>query len=319
MPTQKAITRPIIVLMLAALLLAACSPMAAPAPEPREVFMESAAPAAVAESAAGQSANIFASNDTAQTIERLVIKNASLSLVVNDPPESMNRISALAEELGGFVVSANLFHMTLDSGQEVPQASIAIRVPAEKLSQALDRIRAESDREPQREEVNSQDVTKDYTDQQSRLRNLEAAEAQLTEIMGSATRTEDVLAVYNQLVQVREQIEITKGQIKYYEESAALSLISVELVANEAIQPLTIGGWEPVGVAKDAIQALINGLEFLVNAAIWVVLFVLPVLLVFYVLFILPLTLFIRMLRRRRARSRQAAPPPPHAPPASKT
>jgi len=316
MPTNNTITRSFIFILLAALLLSGCASMASPQSQSREFTSEGAASPPMEEAAYDQTAgNVFSSGNTAQAAERLVIKNASISLVVDDPSASMNRISALAEELGGFVVSANLFHTQLDSGLEVPQATITIRVPAESLNPALERIRAESDREPEREDVNSQDVTDDYTDQQSRLRNLEAAEAQLTEIMGSATRTEDVLAVYNQLVQVREQIEVIKGQIKYFEESAAMSLISAELIANEAAKPLTIGSWQPAGVAKEAIQALINGLKFLVNAAIWVVLFVLPVLLVFYVLFILPLTLFIRMLRRRRSRSKQTPPPPPAAAP----
>jgi hypothetical protein len=79
--------------------------------------------------------------------------------------------------------------------------------------------------------------------------------------MGSANRTEDVLNVYNQLTQVREQIEVTKGQIQYYEQSAALSSISVELVPDASVQPLTIAGWEPGGVAKEALQALITGLK----------------------------------------------------------
>ena len=284
MHPKYALTRSFTVILLIALLLTACSAAGSPDASSREIFPEEGASPPVAGPAADSfGGNAFSTGSTtAQAAERLVIKNANISLVVDDPSASMNCISALADELGGFVVSANLFHRTLDSGLEVPQATITIRVPAESLNAALERIRSESEREPVREEVSSQDVTGDYTDLQSRLRNLEAAESQLAEIMGSATRTEDVLNVYNQLVQVREQIEVIKGQIKYYEESAALSAISVELVANEAAKPLTIGSWQPVGVAKEAIQALINGLKFLVNAAIWVVLLIIPMLLVFY-------------------------------------
>lgn len=236
-----------------------------------------------------------------EQIERIVIKNATLTIVVDDPSASMDRISALAEEMGGFVVNANLYQSFLESGVEVPRASITIRVPAERLDEALQRIESESDRPPQNKNISSQDVTSDYTDLQSRLRNLEDAEAQLREIMASATKTEDVLQVYNQLVQVREQIEVIKGQIQYYEESAALSSVSVDLLANEAVQPITIGGWEPVGVAKNAIEALIRALRFIAYAAIWLVIFVLPSLLVLYLIIILPLSLLWRAWRRRRA------------------
>lgn len=248
--------------------------------------------------------------------KRLVIKNARLTIVVNDPAKSLEVISKMADELGGFVVTANLNHTQLSSGTEVPHGSITIRIPAEKLNEALDRIEAESDQPPQDKTIESQDVTREYTDLQSRLRNLEDAEEQLRKIMDNAFNTEDVLSVYNQLVQVREQIEVIKGQIQYYDEASALSAISVELVANAAMQPLKIGGWQPVGVMKDAVQALLNALKFVVNAFIWIVIFVIPILLVIYLIFVLPLRAVIRFIRKRRPKQKTTAPAqmPPQEP-----
>ncbi|MBN2550332.1 MAG: DUF4349 domain-containing protein [Anaerolineales bacterium] len=245
-----------------------------------------------------------------QAIQRIVIKNASLSLAVDNPAESAATIARMADELGGYVVAVNVYQQELDSGAKVPRASLTIRVPAEKLNDALDSIKKESEQDPISENVNSQDVTSEYTDLQSRLRNLEATEVQLTKILEKAEKTEDVLSVYNQLVQYREQIEVTKGQIKYYEESAALSSVSVELMANEAVQPLTIGGWQPAGVAKDAVQTLINTLKFLANLLIWVVIYLLPVLLVLYVIFVLPISLLVRAWKKRRKINKKPAPPP---------
>jgi hypothetical protein len=299
----------ILVVAIAALILTSCAsamqqPQSLPEMAPgvegdRTGIAQSMESPAVYDSGAG--------GELAQTgADRLVIKNADLSLVVTDPAESMNRISALAEELGGFVVTANLYQQQLESGVEVPRADITIRVPADRLNEALKRIRGESDQLPRSETLNSQDVTKEYTDLQSRLRNLEEAESQLQDIMDSATKTEDVLAVYNQLVQTREQIEVIKGQIQYYEQSAALSAISTSLVADEAVKPLTIGGWQPGGVAKRAIQSLISAFKYIVNAAIWVILFVLPVLLLLFVIFVLPAYLIVRILRRRRKAQKQA-------------
>jgi hypothetical protein len=193
----------------------------------------------------------------------------------------------------------------LSDGQEVPRGSITIRVPADRLDEALTRIESESDRLPISKNINSQDVTRDYTDLQSRLKNLEATEAQLMEIMASANKTEDVLNVFDQLTRVREQIEVIKGQIKYYEESARLSAISVELVPNEVIQPITIGGWQPVGVIKDAIQSLIIALQGLFYVAIRIILYILPIMLII----VLPLYFIVRGLvawRRRRKQKREA-------------
>jgi hypothetical protein len=312
--------RLVVVLVLGVTMLSACASAASPYPggSYAESMSKSAAPpapmeapaAAMQESGYGGGGNSFAGSATTpqQAVERIVIKNADMTLVVSDPPGSMDRISKLAEEMGGFVVSADLSEYTLDNGVKVPQASITIRVPAEKLDQALNSIRAESDRLPISEKITSQDVTSEYTDLQSRLRNLEAAEQQLTKIMEQATKTEDVLSVYNQLVQVREQIEVIKGQIKYYEESAALSSVAVNLTAKEAAQPLTIGEWQPSGIVLDALQALIDALKGITKAVIWIVIFVLPVLTILFIIFVLPFILLIVFWRRRRARRKAAQP-----------
>jgi hypothetical protein len=246
--------------------------------------------------AEAEAANSF--NAPSPVQQRIVIMNAELSIVAADPLATMDAIVELAEERGGFVVSSNMYQMQLDSGLEVPRASITIRVPAEDLNDSIAEIE-ELATQVQSKNVSGQDITREYTDLQSRLRNLEAAEKQLTNIMDSATKTEDVLSIYNQLTRVREEIEVIKGQIKYYEESAALSAISVNITADAAVQPLTIGGWQPVGVAKDAIQALINVLKFFGNALIYIVLLLLPILIILAIPVVI-LLYFIRFLSRQR-------------------
>ena len=231
-----------------------------------------------------------------QSVDRLVSQNADNSVVVDDPSMAMEALSALADEMGGFVVHSNVYQTTTAGGLEVPSASITIRVPSERLQEALDAIEGQAVRVVSQSQ-SGQDVTSQYTDLQSRLRNLEDAEALLREIMEAAEDTEDVLNAFYQLNSITEQIEVLKGQIQYYEESAALSAISVQLIASAADQPITIGGWEPVGVAKDAIQALVNALQGLVNALIWLVLYALPVALVIGI----PLWFIFRALRRRWA------------------
>jgi Domain of unknown function (DUF4349) len=169
---------------LLALLLGACS-SAASTPGPNPSFTgktaSDQAPAAPAESrSAGQVSNALGSSVPQQSIQRIVIVNASLSVVVSNPEQSMDRIRQMASDMGGYVVSANLYQTTLDNGGQAPQATIKIRVPAERLNEALDKIKGESNRPPLSESQDSQDVTSDYTDLQSRLRNLQNTEQQLT-------------------------------------------------------------------------------------------------------------------------------------------
>lgn len=252
--------------------------------------------------------NSYALNQTTASVDRLVIKNATLSIAVNDPLKSKDTISHMAETMGGFVVSANTYQQPLSNGVKVPQVSMTIRVPAERLNEALSTIKAETDQPIISENESSQDVTAEYTDLNSRLTNLQAAERQLQEIMASATKTEDVLAVYSQLVSVREQIELIKGQMKYYEQSAVLSSISVELIANAAVQPITTAGWQPAGVAKQALQKLINTMQSLASFGIRLAILYIPVLLVIFGPIALIVWGIVSLVRRGR-RSRKAPTP----------
>lgn len=234
----------------------------------------------------------------AQPAERIVIRNANLSIVVEDPTQSIEVISQMANAMGGFVVYSNVYKTMTSSGMEVPNANITIRVPAEKLEEALDDIKAlvkDPKIDIQNEDISGQDVTSEVTDLESRLRNLKAAETQLLEIMENATESEDVIAIFRELTNVRGEIELIEGQLKYYRESARLSAISVFLQAKAAIEPITIGRWQPGVEAQRALQALVEGGKYIVNALIWLVLFAVPILAVV----VLPIYLIVRAVRKR--------------------
>lgn len=216
-------------------------------------------------------------NSAQQPAERLVIENADLAIVVEDPKAKMQEVNDLAREFGGFVVSSNLYQSYSPTGKEVPEATIVIRVPAERLDEALESIK-EGAIEIDYENRSGQDVTNIYVDLQAQLKAKQAAEAKLLEIMDEATRAEDVLAIYLQVQQVQTEIEQLKGQIKYYEESAALSSISVRLIAEAGTQAIEVGPWKPEGAAKEAIQDLIFFFQNFVEFLIRFVLYTLPAL-----------------------------------------
>ncbi|HBD10239.1 MAG TPA: hypothetical protein DCZ69_18470 [Syntrophobacteraceae bacterium] len=245
--------------------------------------------------------NTGGGNVDAAARDRLVIRNADLSIVVKDPETAMTAIAKLSEQMGGFVVSSNLYQAYKSDGLPIPEASVTIRVPAEKLDEALEKIKADAV-EVQSENQTGQDVTSAYVDLESQLKNLEAAETQLMEIMKKAEKTEDVLNVFNQLTSIRGQIESIKGQMKYFEESAAHSAVTVQLVAEQKIQPIEIAGWKPQGTLRDAIQNLIYFWQDFVDFLIVFVVNFLPKLITVGVVFGLPIWLIVRAVRKARAK-----------------
>ena len=296
-------------LVLATLLMGACAPaLLRAAPEPAvgygggapDTYAMPEAPAAdfaESEQASRGTAGLPAA------VERVVLKNAEVAIVVTDVEARLQQIDAMAKEMGGFVVSSNLYQTYTSNYIEVPEATIVVRVPEERLDEALERIE-QGTVEVQSETRSGQDVTSTYVDLQSRLKNLEAAEAQLVEIMDNATETEDVINVFNQLVSYREQIEVVKGQLQYYDEAAALSSISVRVIAEQTAQPLKIGPWTPKGAYLEAIQNLTRFLRGFADFLIGFVIYTLPALILIaipFVLAFLALRAIYRLLRKPRA------------------
>lgn len=290
-------------LVLFALVLSACSPAASPFPEIGGLSSKEgwSLDAAMEPPSADYARSPEEAGEGSVSQERIVIKEATLEIVVKDPPQTLNMITKLADEMGGYVVNANLHQTRTISGEEHPRASITIRVPSSMFDEALGLIEAESDRLPVRN-VNSQDVTSEYRDLQSRLRNQEAAENQLIRIMESASKTEDVLNVHRELTNIREQIELIKGKIQFYEQSSQLSAIRVEIIPKESVLPVTIAGWQPVGVVRDAVQSLVNTLQFLATTLIWIVIYLIPVLLVIFLPFYVIARLLFRWHTQRKSK-----------------
>jgi hypothetical protein len=248
----------------------------------REVAEEAAAPASGAAAYAA--------------VERLIIRNASLSLVVPDTEEAVDEINALVDELGGFVVESNVYQY-----QEGLQASMTLRIPAESLDAALDRIRGLAT-EVRRENISGQDVTDEYVDLNSRLRHLEATEARLLEFLEEAEDTEAALAVYAQLREVQGEIEQVKGRTQYLEQSAAMATVSLDIIPDELAQPIEVGGWRPQGTLRNAVQSLVRALQFLVDAGIVIVVLIIPILIAIALPVAGIIFLVRAIVRRRRAR-----------------
>jgi hypothetical protein len=81
------------------------------------------------------------------------------------------------------------------------------------------------------ESSEASEVTEEYTDLQARLRNQEATEAQLLELLNKAETIPDILAVQDKVSQVRLEIERVQGRINVLDSLTSMATITVELAA----------------------------------------------------------------------------------------
>jgi hypothetical protein len=227
--------------------------------------------------------------------ERIILKDAAVSITVQDVPAKISEIGRMAEEMGGWIVSSNTSQSPVSTADRLIYGRITVRLPADRLDEAMSRIK-DGTEAVNSENINGRDVTDQYIDLSSRLKNLQAAEEKLQEIMDSAENVTDVMAVYNQLVTTRGEIESIQGQLNYFDEAAAYSSVAVTLnpVLPGAIEAQTTG-WNPLKTVEGAFGALIGVLQGAVDFLIVVVVVILPPALVIGV----PIWLVVRRLRRK--------------------
>jgi type II secretory pathway pseudopilin PulG len=204
---------------------------------------------------------------------RRVVRKGSVALIVNDPAQAVESVRAVAARFGGYVESVRFS----DQGAGAREASIAIRVPAARFDETRRQVRALGER-VQNEQDDARDVTGQYVDLGSNLRNYRAEEQQYLDIMRRSGSIKDTLAVAERLAEVRGRIERAQGQLDLMAHQVEMSALEVTLAREAVVQPVDVH-WRPVAQARaafwDAAHDLADYADFMIAVAFRVPVFLL--------------------------------------------
>lgn len=220
---------------------------------------------------------------------RKIIKDATLTIEVDDVGASLGRIETIAAQSGGYVLETST-DQGVDSGRA--GATVKFAVPVDQFEAALGRLRAIGT--VANEQSSGVDVTTEFTDLQSRIANLEATQARVREFLAQAKTVEEALQVNARLTEIEGQLAELKGRSTYLAGRAAYSTVTVSLVGpalptrTPTITPTpaptatpTPGpSWSPAPVARVAFGTVRGLLQRLAELAIWLVVVVLPLALI---------------------------------------
>jgi hypothetical protein len=148
-----------------------------------------------------------------------------------------------------------------------------------------------------------QNVTTQYVDLQSRLKNLRTEQQRLLQLMSQAQNLSDTLTLQDKLTDVEGQIEQIEGQINQLSSQTAYSMVTVNLASTTPPPPAPPAPpkpWSPGDVFGAALSTLVFILQVLANILIWVAVFA-----VFWV----PAAVVAYLWRRRRLRSAKPGTP----------
>lgn len=205
---------------------------------------------------------------------RMIVRSANMRVVVDDTARTVDAVTKAVEAMGGFVAASNVWQQG-----ELLRATLTLRVPSDKLTPALAAIRGVSKR-VEKETLSSEDVSEQYVDLDARVRNLEATEEELRQLLvvarQNSKKATEVLEVHQQLTLIRGEIEQAKGRMRYLSQIAAMSSIALDVVPDAIAQPVVEAGWRPLVIAKNAVRALVGALQSIATVAIWFAIYIVP-------------------------------------------
>ena len=157
-------------------------------------------------------------------IPRRVIKNADLRLQVKNVDKSTVVITALTNDFQGFIANMDL----TNDNHEISN-KIQVRIPAGSFEAFLNELSKEAIFVFHKR-VNTQDVTSEYVDLQSRLKTKKEVKEKYAEILRSKTKTVDELFNAEEMIRkLQEEIEAAEGRLRYLSNQSSLSTVLVDI------------------------------------------------------------------------------------------
>lgn len=224
--------------------------------------------------------------------QRKVIKNSELTLQVKDTDVSIDGVTQITGDLGGYIISSRVWFDNV-SGTLLKYSTITIGMPVDQFETALRRLRSLSIKVVD-ETDSGEDVTDQFVDLQAQLVNLQATRDRIRGFLDNAKTVDEALKVNQQLSDIEGQIEQIQGRINYIQNRSAVSTITVNLQQQPpAVTPTptltptpsstptptkTPLPWKPGDTFNQAGKTLTSAYKGIADIFIWLFVFVVPIL-----------------------------------------
>jgi hypothetical protein len=225
-----------------------------------------------------ESAATGATSTTGQTGQGTIpnapklIKTADATIEVDKGQfeKKFEDVKKIAAEFDGHVTNASAARVK----GEMTSGTVTIRVPAKEFDNTIAAIKKVGTVNSLN--IKTDDVSEEYVDLESRLKNYQAQEAQLLNIMAKAQTVDETLKVQEQLTSVQGEIEVIKGRMQYLDNRVDYSTITVTVQEPGAIVPSSDewGFLDALRTAGKAFLWTINGLIVMIGALLPIIILV---------------------------------------------
>ena len=157
-------------------------------------------------------------------LPRKIIHTAAVSLAVEDFGPIPERVAELSTQFNGYVARSNVGGA---SGQP-RRGNWTIRVPVDRFQELLLAVRELG--EPRSMASDSRDVSEEYYDVESRVRNKKNTESRLVALLEESTANlEQILSVEEKLDRVREEIERMEGRVRILDDLTSMTTVDLTI------------------------------------------------------------------------------------------
>lgn len=212
-----------------------------------------------------------------------LIYSASATVETTEFDRTIEKLSALVEQYGGFVESSSINgsnYYTQSRGYSSERyASYVIRVPSGKFSALMGSLSTLGN--VPYSHTYTENITAQYYDTDARLTAYQTQEARLLEMMEAAETVEDLIAIEEKLTELRYQIESLQSTLKNWDRQVAYSTLDLEVqevieytpesrmsYGQELALALTNGLRRTGEFFKDLLLAIVGALPALVILAV---------------------------------------------------
>jgi hypothetical protein len=175
-----------------------------------------------------------------QVISTKLIKNAALQIEVEKGTfeKIFFQVASLADQNNGYVSNSQSYS---DSEGNMTSGQITIRVDKANFDVVLNKVKAMG--KVLNVNITVSDVTQEYVDNESRLKNLDSQRTSLLKLMDKSVTVKDSIEIQRELSNVEGQIEVIKGRQNYLDNLIGYSTIDVNLAEPQAITESNEGGF----------------------------------------------------------------------------
>lgn len=232
---------------------------------------------------------------------RKIIRNYDISLNTDKFDENMDYINTKVSELGGYVLSSNLYGSKPEAyGDAGRSIELTIRIPAEKAGEFVNGVEMLGQINYVRDYTD--DITDEYYDTDTRLAVLQEQLERLRAIMVETDNLADVIALEDRISEVMLQIETLTGTLKRYDALIDYTTINLSVSERNAITGPAATKTTADRISEGFTDTL-NGVGvFFVNFFVWFV-SSLPVIVIAAIVVVI-IVIIVRVATKKRSKKK---------------